>query len=104
MFSIYYIPGHGIVRVPDTFIAGLVFEYLALRYSLFASLALHYFFDAQYVITILNDKKIPKDQVVWLTQNTELLNKVFYGCFYSLIIVIPVIIIIMNMIKFKDKI
>lgn len=100
MFSIYHIPNHGIVRVPDTFITGLILAYLALNYSLFAPLIIHYLFDARDVIDILDDRNIPRQQVVWLAQNSEILNKIYYGCFFSLIIVIPAI-IIWNVIKLK---
>jgi hypothetical protein len=104
-FSIYHIPNHGTVRIPDTFVIGLVFAYLALRYSLFAPLVIHYFVDAQYVITILNNKNIPNEQVVWLAQNGEILNRIYYGCFFSLIVVIPSIIIwnVIKLSKTKDN-
>ena len=101
MFSLYHIPNHGTGRIVDTFIAGLVFAYLALRYSVFAPIVIHYFVDTIYIITISSEKSIQKDQIIWLTQNTQLLNRIFYGCFFCLIVMIPAI-IICNIIKLKN--
>lgn len=98
MFSVYHIPNHGTGRIVDTFIAGVVFAYLGLKYSFFAPLVIHYFVDIIYIITISSERSIPKEQIIWLTQNTQLINKIFYDCIFSLIVIIPAI-ITWNMIK-----
>jgi hypothetical protein len=100
MVVVYHVPNHGPSRLVDTFITGIVFAYLALKYSFFASLVIHYFLDAQWVLTITSNRSLPKSQIFWLTQNTALLNRIMGNFIFYLKLSIPII-IIWNIVKIK---
>lgn len=93
IFTIYHMPNHGPSRIVDTFIFGCVCAYLALKYSFFAPLILHYMADAHGTLNIVKSKSIPKNQVIWLSQNYNLLNIICTICFACLLILVPIIIV-----------
>ena len=74
VFAVYHIPGHGPSRIVDTFILSLLFGWLALRYTFFAPLILHYIFDAMMVPQLPKMPNIPKGEVGWLSDNAGMLN------------------------------
>ena len=74
VFAAYHVPGHGPSRLADTFILSLVFSWLALRYSFFAPLVLHYVFDAMSTLSFSKVPGIPAGEVAWLGDHVTLLN------------------------------
>lgn len=98
IFAAYHVPNHGLARITDTFVLGLVFAYLALKHSFFAPLVVHYFFDIRWIITITSNKSLPKGQIIWLIQNAKLLNRIYLNSIFYLKIIIPII-LIWNVVK-----
>jgi|GEM_PF-2364330 len=97
-FALYHVPNHGYVRIVDTFIGGIIFAFLALKYTFFAPLILHYFADAIAVISIGKMKALPQNEVLWLVNNYDLINTVFSIGVIVFLISIPII-FITNIIK-----
>ncbi|HEY3286371.1 MAG TPA: CPBP family intramembrane glutamic endopeptidase [Gemmatimonadaceae bacterium] len=74
LFAIYHLPGHGPSRLVDTFLIGVGFAWLALRFSFFAPLVVHYVVDAMMVISLGTMKNAPKGEVPWLIAHSGALN------------------------------
>ncbi len=74
VFAFYHVPGHGPSRMLDTLILGIAFGWLALQYSFFAPLILHYVFDAMMVMRLGKMPNIPKTEISWLADNAVMLN------------------------------
>jgi hypothetical protein len=90
-FAEYHVPGHGPSRIVDTFILSLVFEWMALRYTFFAPLVLHYIFDAFMVLSIGRMPNIPRNEVVWLADHFTALNSTWSIAMLLWLVAIPVV-------------
>jgi len=77
LFAAYHVPGHGYARIVDTFLAGLVFAWLAWRYSFWSVLVLHSVMDAASVLSVGRMKGVPTAEVQWLADRFGLLNTAF---------------------------
>jgi hypothetical protein len=73
-FAVYHVPGHGPSRLVDTFILSLAFSWLALRFTFFAPLVLHYVFDAMMTLSLGKMPNIPRAEVAWLAAHATALN------------------------------
>lgn len=89
--AMYHIPNHGLSRIPDTLISHSVSSWLALRYSFFAPLVLHYVEDAFMVLSIDKVKGVPLNEVSWIVQNSSILNAIFAVSVISLLALIPIL-------------
>ncbi len=74
IFAIYHVPGHGPSRLADTFVLGCAFSWMALRYSFFAPLVMHYVLDAMVVVGLSKLPGIRTEEIPWLVQNSVVLN------------------------------
>ncbi len=74
IFALYHVPGHGPSRLLDTFILSLVFGWMALRYSFFAPLVMHYVLDAVSTLSLGRMRGIPAQEVAWLGDHFTVLN------------------------------
>lgn len=72
--SIYHIPNHGAARIVDTFFIHVMFEYIALKFSFFANLVIHYIFDAIIVISIYKFDNVSYEEIKWLYDNSSMIN------------------------------
>jgi Type II CAAX prenyl endopeptidase Rce1-like len=77
MCAAYHVPGHGYSRIADTFLLGLVFAWLALRYSFWSVIVLHCLWDAMSVLSIGRMKSVPAAEVPWLADHFGVLNTLF---------------------------
>lgn len=73
-FAVYHVPGHGPSRLVDTFILGLAFAWMALRFTFFAPLVLHYVFDAMMTLSLGKLPNVPRAEVSWLATHATALN------------------------------
>jgi len=73
----YHVPGHGYSRIVDTFLLGLTFAWLALRYSFWSVIVLHCLLDAVSVLSIGRMKSVPAAEVRWLADHFGALNTSF---------------------------
>lgn len=100
--SIYHIPNHGQARIIDTFLIHVMFEYIAIRFSFFANLVMHYIFDAMIVTSLYKVNNVSYEEIKWLSDNSALLNTIF--SILMVIIFCTIIgLIIRNCIKQKYK-
>lgn len=76
-FAAYHAPGHGYARIADTFLLGLMFAWLALRYGFAAVLALHCIFDTVLVLSLAKFRGAPAEEVRWLAEHAGALNSIF---------------------------
>lgn len=74
IFAAYHVPGHGPSRVVDTLVLSTVFAWMALRYTFFAPLVMHYIFDAVMTMSMGKIPGIPRNEVSWLADHSTLLN------------------------------
>lgn len=91
--GLYHIPGHGLIRFFDTVFLGAFFGWLALRYTFFAPVVMHYVADA---IIVFNLDKIPSIQpseIQWLIQYGRSLGSFFWLSAMLLVFLVPVLII-----------
>jgi Zn-dependent protease with chaperone function len=100
MCVIYHMPNHGPARIVDTFIIAVVFSYLDLKYSFFASLILHYMYDSEIIINMGKMKGVPLNEVYWLNKNYHTLNTIFSLWILSFIALI-LLIAIWNICRLK---
>jgi hypothetical protein len=77
VFAAYHLPGHGYSRITDTFLLSLVFAWLALKYSFWSVVVLHYVFDALMVLSLGKLTNIPTAEVRWLADHFGVLNTAF---------------------------
>lgn len=75
--SAYHVPGHGYSRIVDKFLLSLVFEWLALRYSVWSVLVLHCVLDAVSVLGVVKMKGVSIGEARWLVENFHALNTTF---------------------------
>lgn len=100
--SLYHIPNHGPARILDTFLIHVVFEYIALRFSFFANLVMHYIFDAMIVLSVYKFNSVSYDEIKWLSDNSSLLSSAMSICII-LFLGLLVSLIIKNCIKYKKS-
>jgi hypothetical protein len=74
IFAFYHIPNHGPARIVDTFIIGLAFSWLALKFTFFAPLILHCIIDTIMIPNIGSVNGFPKEEIPWILNNQGLLN------------------------------
>ena len=90
----YHMPNHGGARIVDTFVFSMISAWLAMRYSFFAPLVLHYIFDAMMIINFGAIKGINKTEVQWLVNNGSKLNTSFAWLTLALFLSVPVLFIL----------
>ncbi|MBE6062709.1 MAG: CPBP family intramembrane metalloprotease [Clostridium butyricum] len=61
--SVYHIPNHGAARIIDTFLIHVIFQYIALKYSFWANLVMHYISDAMIVTSIYRLKNVSYGEI-----------------------------------------
>ena len=93
IFGFYHVPGHGLIRLFDTLILGAGFSWLALKYTFFAPVVMHYIVDAMIVLNLTKIPTIQPSEVVWLTNYGPTLNTFSFMLSFFLIILIPVLLI-----------
>jgi Type II CAAX prenyl endopeptidase Rce1-like len=93
VFGFYHIPGHGMIRFFDTILLGIVFSWLALRYTFFAPVVMHYVADAMIVLSLIKIPTVQSSEVEWLLQYGNSLNSFFFLLTFFLLISIPVLLI-----------
>lgn len=93
IFGFYHIPGHGLIRFFDTLILGAGFSWLALEYTFFAPVVMHYIADAMIVLNLSKIPTIQPAEVEWLTRYGPSLNTFFSMIFLLMIVLIPVLVI-----------
>jgi len=86
----YHIPGHGIIRFFDTLFIGCAFAWLALEYTFFAPVVMHYIADAMLVLSLNKIPTIQPDEVEWIIQYGRTLNTFFSLSALLLLILLPV--------------
>lgn len=91
IFGLYHIPNHGMSRIIDTFILGVILAWLTLKYTFFAPVILHYIFDAIMTLSLSKMPNIPKNEVRWLAENSWVLNTSFSVSIILLLILIPIV-------------
>ena len=98
IFALYHIPGHGPSRIVDTLILGCGLSWLALRFTLFAPIVVHYLLDAMMVVSLSTLPNIPGDEIGWLVRNKEVLNSSWSLAVLGAVIC-PLVIISVNTIR-----
>jgi hypothetical protein len=93
ILGFYHVPGHGIIRLFDTLILGSGFSWLALKYTFFAPVVMHYIADAMIVLNLTEIPTIQPSEVVWLTNYGPTLNTFSFMLVLFLIVLIPVLLI-----------
>ncbi|NNU78066.1 CPBP family intramembrane glutamic endopeptidase [Clostridium estertheticum] len=102
--ALYHIPNHGVSKVAATLVLSMVYAWLALKYTFFAPLIMHYIFDSILVISMGKMKGISKNEVFWLSHNSGLLNNSFtIGIIILLLYIVFIFISNMRKIKNLDK-
>jgi hypothetical protein len=92
-FSLYHLPNHGAARLVDTFILGLAFAWMTLRFSFFAPLVLHCVFDAMMIPNIGNQTDVLPEEITWITSHHNLLNNMSSYAIISLMALFPILFI-----------
>jgi len=93
VFGFYHIPGHGLIRFFDTLVISTGFAWMALRYTFFAPLVMHYIADAMMVMNLNKISSIQAVEVPWIIRYGQSLNTFFSMSVLLLIILIPVLIL-----------
>jgi hypothetical protein len=101
-FGFYHIPGHGLIRFFDTLILGAGFSWLAIRYTFFAPVVMHYIADAMIVFSLGKIPTIQPAEIEWLTKYGPTLNTFSFFAALTLIFVIPAL-MIYNTIKLRKQ-
>jgi len=94
VMAAYHVPGHGPSRLVDTFLLSLAFAWMALRYSFFAPLVIHYVFDAVMTMSLGKMPNIPTREVAWLADHAALLNSTWTIALLLWLASIPVTLIL----------
>jgi len=98
--GIYHIPGHGIIRFFDTLLIGSAFAWLALKYTFFAPVVMHYIADAMQVLSLNKLPTIQPSEVEWIIQYGRTLNT-FSLLFVLLLFALVPILILYYFIRFR---
>jgi hypothetical protein len=93
VFGFYHIPGHGLIRFFDTLILGAGFSWLALKYTFFAPVVMHYIADAMIVLNLNKIPTIQPSEVGWLVHFGPSLNSFSFMLVLILIVLMPVLMI-----------
>lgn len=93
VFGFYHIPGHGLIRFFDTLLLGTGFSWLALRFTFFAPVVMHYIADAMIVLNLTKIPTVQPSEVVWLTQFGPSINTLSSMLLLILFVLIPVLMI-----------
>lgn len=96
----YHIPGHGLIRFFDTLIIGAGFSWMALRYTFFAPVVMHYIADAMLVLSLNKVPTIQPSEVGWIIRNGPSLNT-FSSMFVLVLVVLIPVLIILYFLRFK---
>jgi hypothetical protein len=91
IFAFYHIPGHSMIRFFDTILLGIVFAWLALRFTFFAPVVMHYVADAMIVFSLNKIPTVQLSEIEWLTQYGTSLGSFFWLSVLLLIILLPVL-------------
>jgi hypothetical protein len=91
--GLYHIPGHGLIRFFDTLVISTGFAWMALRFTFFAPLVMHYIADAMMVMNLNKISSIQAVEVPWIIRYGQSLNTFFSMSVLLLIILIPVLIL-----------
>jgi Type II CAAX prenyl endopeptidase Rce1-like len=91
IFGFYHIPGHGIIRFFDTLVLGAGFAWLALKFTFFAPVVMHYIADAMIVLSLTKIPTVQPSEVEWLTRYGPSLNTFSSLALMLLIVLIPVL-------------
>lgn len=92
-FAIYHLPGHGPSRLVDTFILGLAFAWMALRFTFFAPLVLHYVVDAMMTLSLGKMPSIPRLEVAWLAAHATTLNSAWSVAILSWLLIVAALLV-----------
>jgi hypothetical protein len=90
----YHIPGHGLIRFFDTLIISAGFAWMALRYTFFAPVVMHYIADAMMVMSLNKISSIQPSEVGWIIKYGPSLNTFSSMLVLVFIVLIPVLIIV----------
>lgn len=100
--SVYHIPNHGAARIVDTFFIHVMFEYIALKFSFFANLVMHYIFDAIIVVSIYKLDNVSYEEIKWLYDNSSMLNTTM-SILVLLFLIILICLFVRGLIKQKNN-
>lgn len=78
-FAAYHVPGHGYARIADTLLVGVVFAWMALRWSFWSVLVLHCVMDAAIVLSLAKMGGVPGEEIRWLADHAGLWNGMWSG-------------------------
>jgi hypothetical protein len=93
IFGFYHIPGHGMIRLFDTIIVGAGFAWLALEYTFFAPVVMHYIADAMIVLNLTKIPTVQPTEVPWLLHYGPSLNSFSSMLLLFMFILIPVLLV-----------
>jgi hypothetical protein len=93
IFGLYHIPGHGLIRFFDTLILGAGFSWMALKFTFFAPVVMHYIADAMIVLNLSKIPTIQPPEVEWLLHYGPSLNTFSFMMILILFVLIPVLLI-----------
>lgn len=91
--GIYHIPNHGILRFFDTLIIGAGFSWMALKYSFFAPVVMHYIADAMMVLSLNKIPTIQSSEVGWIIKYGSSLNSFFFMGTIILLLLVPILMV-----------
>jgi hypothetical protein len=102
IFGFYHVPGHGMIRFYDTLILGAGFSWLALQYTFFAPVVMHYIADAMIVLNLSKIPTVQPSEVGWLLHYGPSLNTLSFMMMLLLFLLVPVL-LIYYFIKYKKS-
>jgi len=91
--GLYHIPEHGIIRFFDTLLIGCAFAWLALKYTFWAPVVMHYIADAMLVLSLNKIPTILATEVEWIIQYGRTLNTFFSLFILILFALVPILMI-----------
>lgn len=89
--GMYHISGHGIIRFFDTIIIGVAFAWLALRFTFWAPVVMHYMADTMMVPSLDKIPSIPPKEVEWIVQYGQTINTISFLLVIVFLLLIPVL-------------
>lgn len=89
--ALYHIPGHGLIRFFDTLVISLGFSWLALRYSFFAAVVMHYIADAMIVLSLSKITSIEPSEIPWILHYGPTLNTFSSMLMLAFIMLTPIL-------------
>jgi len=91
--GLYHIPGHGLIRFFDTLFLGMGFSWLALEYTFFAPVVMHYIADTMLVLNFSKLPTVQASEIQWLVKYGPSLNTFSSLALLFFIILIPILFI-----------